>query len=187
MSDFFKHIYVQNYIVDLYKIDNKNYDVILPKEIFKDVKTRIDFIDKVFQESTNLIDVWKNGDRTNKLPFEIKVFIDILNNFKKDFKYLEYKNQKTLYLLYSETLKLYKIGISNNPYKRIEVLKREMNLPDIEIITLIPNSSKYEKILHNKFSYINVKIENKNGGEYTEWFKPSGDILNEYEKLKLLI
>ncbi len=87
-----------------------------------------------------------------------------------------------LYLLYSNDLKLYKIGKTKNLEQRLSSIKKEMNISDLQIVYQIPNSSYLEKTLHTKFSHLNQIVERKQ--RHREWFRYDKEIINEFEKLQ---
>jgi hypothetical protein len=74
-----------------------------------------------------------------------------------------------IYLLYSEKLNAYKIGISSNPKSRIRKLKNDV--PDLKILmcSYVKNACDLEFDLHNKFKYNRVQFEHTFDG-YSEFF-----------------
>ena len=73
------------------------------------------------------------------------------------------QHHKYIYLIKSKQSQLYKIGISDNPQKRIKNLQTG-NPEDLIIIHTYKtkNYNKVEKALHNRYSYLKL-----NG----EWFE----------------
>jgi|688.fasta_scaffold496867_2 hypothetical protein len=96
--------------------------------------------------------------------------------------YLNIYYSDFLYLLYSKTLDLYKIGKTKNMDQRVRGIEKDMGLDDIEIIYEIPNHSYLETTLHKKFSHLNVPVRKKQN--HREWFKYDDEIINEFEMLK---
>lgn len=74
-----------------------------------------------------------------------------------------------IYLLYSEKLNAYKIGISSNPKSRIRKLKNDV--PDLKILmcSYVKNACDLEFDLHNKFKYNRVQFDHTFDG-YSEFF-----------------
>lgn len=74
-----------------------------------------------------------------------------------------------IYLLYSKKLNAYKIGISNNPFRRIEEIRKGVS--DIEPLTVmyLKNASLLEIDLHNKFKDNRVQFDHTFDG-YSEFF-----------------
>lgn len=96
--------------------------------------------------------------------------------------YLNIYYSDFLYLLYSKTLDLYKIGKTKNMDQRVRGIEKDMGLDDIKIIYQIPNHSYLETTLHKKFSHLNVPVRKKQN--HREWFKYDDEIINEFEMLK---
>jgi hypothetical protein len=69
-----------------------------------------------------------------------------------------------------------KIGISNDVIKRISDLSSSMR-QRIDIIRVINNGGKFERLLHRKFDHLREKRVQKVDG-YTEWFAPEKDLID---------
>ena len=80
-----------------------------------------------------------------------------------------------LYFLRDENNSI-KIGISNDVIKRILDLSSAMR-QRIDIIRVIDNGGKYERLLHRKFDHIREKRIEKVDG-YTEWFAPEKELID---------
>jgi len=72
-----------------------------------------------------------------------------------------------------------KIGISNDVIKRVFDLSTAMK-QRIEIIKVINNGGKHERILHKQFEHIRETRKKKVDG-YTEWFKPTTELVEFIE------
>jgi hypothetical protein len=68
-----------------------------------------------------------------------------------------------------------KIGISNDVIKRILDLTTAMK-QRIDIVKVINNGGKYERVLHRQFEHIRQQREKKVDG-YTEWFDPTEELM----------
>jgi Meiotically up-regulated gene 113 len=80
-----------------------------------------------------------------------------------------------LYFLRDENNSI-KIGISNDVIKRILELSSAMR-QRIDIIRVINNGGKYERLLHRKFDHLREKRIEKVDG-YTEWFAPEKELID---------
>lgn len=93
---------------------------------------------------------------------------------------------KFIYLIHAEGTNLYKIGISNNPEKRLKSLQTA-NPYSLKLIFSIKvkNAFDVEKILHRTFSYCKL---NENSEEIIgEWFNLSLDDISSFkEQCKLI-
>ena len=90
---------------------------------------------------------------------------------------------KSLYLLYSKKLDLYKIGVSNDVDKRVSQLKSTVEVDDIEVLYEIHKSDNLEKELHKEFEHLNIVFRNSKGQNQTEWFLPEDVILSKFKEL----
>lgn len=73
-----------------------------------------------------------------------------------------------LYILKQTEFNRFKIGISKNPEKRVEQLKKVWGSFDDVKIFRVPNDFKKEQSLHNVFEA--YQIHNLEGDGYTEFF-----------------
>ena len=78
-----------------------------------------------------------------------------------------------LYLIQNPITNDLKIGISNEPQRRIEELQNT-NGRQLNLLYTIPGKSNLEKTLHDKFSHLRLK---------GEWFKYDQSIIQEFERL----
>ena len=83
-------------------------------------------------------------------------------------------DSQDLYFLKDESGSI-KIGISNDVIKRVFDLSLAMN-QRIDIIRVINNGGKYERILHRKFEHLREKRTKIVDG-YTEWFQPQKELI----------
>lgn len=84
----------------------------------------------------------------------------------------KYKELQHLYIFHFKSLKLVKIGITENIEKRIKYFKTHVD-ENIDIIHIEIDEyniiRKLEQTLHNKFDKYNILIDNKING-FTEFF-----------------
>jgi hypothetical protein len=74
-----------------------------------------------------------------------------------------------------------KIGISKHPNKRLAQIK--MYAPSTNILKVIQFAGKFEKDIHKKFEYLNIKNTPNLG---IEWFVKSDDLLAFIDEIETL-
>lgn len=85
-------------------------------------------------------------------------------------------NIKDLYFMLNEN-GLIKIGVSNDPYRRVSDLKRTLS-DEITIIKIVKDKGDLERILHRKFKHINVPYKGQR-----EWFQPTEELKKFIEEI----
>lgn len=88
---------------------------------------------------------------------------------------------KSLYILYDESIQLYKIGYSKNVKKRIKSIE-ELISYKIKIINIYKKCAIKETIIHDIFKNKRKNHPIKHGG-YTEWFSLNNTDILEIDKL----
>lgn len=108
----------------------------------------------------NIACVIKYQNKKWKKPYE-QYTNTIINNSKIN---------SFIYIFYSKSLNIYKIGISNNPYVRLKHLQNFID--DLEIIfsVFIKETEKLEKYIHKQYFNNKYTLENNIDG-YSEFFK----------------
>lgn len=74
-----------------------------------------------------------------------------------------------------------KIGVSKNPNKRLNQIK--LYAPSTNILKVIQYAGKFEKDIHKKFKYLNIKNTPNLG---IEWFVKSDDLLAFIDEIETL-
>jgi hypothetical protein len=87
-----------------------------------------------------------------------------------DFNPRRYKTSGYIYIMKSDNLNKFKIGVSVNPIKRCNYLKNESKVPDLKLIEYIylDYVYLYENFLHRKYNDYRSPISQGDGK--TEWF-----------------
>lgn len=89
------------------------------------------------------------------------------------------KVQKDLYVMYSEDHSLFKIGISNDVYRRVSEVRRSTG-GQVEVLKIYPKMAYIERELHNTFIDSRIMFIDRKGTTVTEWF-----CLSNQEVMKL--
>lgn len=110
------------------------------------------------------------GDENFNNP--VKMFQTKSNNISNGLKY-KHTIPNTLYIIYSKELNLIKIGVTSNITRRLNEIKKDFKITDIEKLNIIKyqNTVKLletENRLHKLFENYNIKL--KEGGGKTEWY-----------------
>lgn len=74
-----------------------------------------------------------------------------------------------------------KIGISKNPNNRLQQVK--LRIPSAKILKVVEYAGKFEKDIHRKFDYINIKNNPSFG---IEWFFKSDDLFAFIEEIETI-
>ena len=101
-----------------------------------------------------------------------------------DFNIVRKRDSQDLYFLRDSKGSI-KIGISKDVLNRVLELELAMN-DHIEIIKVISNASKFERILHRKFTHLRENREIQVDG-YTEWFSSHIELINFIEGFNPII
>lgn len=76
---------------------------------------------------------------------------------------------KDLYVMYSDTHELFKIGISNNPNRRVNEVRRDIG-GEVALLKVYPQMARLENDLHNRFYESRILFKDNKGAKVTEWF-----------------
>ena len=90
-------------------------------------------------------------------------------------------NDRDLYLFYDEKYNLMKIGISNNPEKRLKDISKNENREGLIILKIFEKSGLFEGPLHKEYVQFRTKHILYNDGK-TEWFKLNKNEVINIEK-----
>lgn len=99
---------------------------------------------------------------------------------KIDFQTKEQK--RDLYLMYSDVHQLFKIGISNNPIRRLKEVNRTIS-GEVIMIKYYPRMAELEKPLHKRFKDRRVKFNDLKKTRVTEWFCLTDRMLMELDSI----
>lgn len=78
-----------------------------------------------------------------------------------------------IYIMYSVSLDLYKVGVSNEPYGRVYQVRGEYGISDLKLLCIgnpIGRSFKSESYIHHKILRYKIKHIKPNGGTSNELF-----------------
>lgn len=96
-----------------------------------------------------------------------------------------YQNQqepKHLYMMYSDVYDLYKIGVSNDPYRRQSEVDGFVR-GDIMLLKIYPHMQSIEKELHKRYRLQRVRFSDKRKVKSIEWFRLSTQQLMEIDSI----
>ena len=148
-------------------IDGYRIAPLLSVEELKRIRKYIDQTLELYKESNLSEDLRKAINARKVKEYNEKYEI---NRQKEQKRYL---SEIYLYLIQNPITNDLKIGISNEPQRRIEELQNT-NGRQLNLLYTIPGKSELEKSLHTKFSHLRLK---------GEWFKYDESIIQEFEKL----
>lgn len=81
---------------------------------------------------------------------------------------LLFSEDKDLYLVYNPQTELYKIGMSNNPERRLKEIQYDLDA-ELQLIVIFPEMGYMENRLHKIFAS-QREIQEINGVRSREWF-----------------